>query len=146
MRDNKFRGKRIDNGEWVYGNLIGKDVIVGEIIEWDEDYFNTEYWWKAKPETVGQFIGNVDKHKKEIYEGDIIKYKELIPSENKIQKIIQGADFVYLEFVGKVVWDEEGASFDIDGGDHGYRGFGARGNVEFEVIGNIYENAELMNP
>jgi hypothetical protein len=50
MREIKFRGKRIDNYEWVYGYLIGNDVIVGEIVDWDSDYFNTEFWYKVDPE------------------------------------------------------------------------------------------------
>ena len=52
MREYKFRGKRIDNGELVYGYLIGNDVIVGNIVEWDDEYFNTEFWMKVDPETV----------------------------------------------------------------------------------------------
>ena len=36
-----FRAKRSDNGEWIYGSLIGNDVIVGEIVSFEDDYFIT---------------------------------------------------------------------------------------------------------
>ncbi len=67
-----YRGKRIDNGEWVYGYLIGKDVIVGEIELWEEEYFWTEYWYKVDPKTVGQYTGFDDMEGNRVYVGDIL--------------------------------------------------------------------------
>ena len=70
-RDIVFRGKSKSTGEWVEGSLIGNDVIVGKIVEFEEDYFCTEFWYKVDPETVGQFtemtIRKVRSYLKEIY-------------------------------------------------------------------------------
>ena len=39
---------------WVYGYLIGNDVIVGEIVDFGDDYFNTEFWCRVRPEKIGR--------------------------------------------------------------------------------------------
>ena len=90
-----------------------------------------------------QFISRTDDNGKEIYEGDIIRLQERIPSTNEAQRSVQGADAVMLDEVVVVVYDEEGAGFDMRNKST-CRAFGSRGEQHITVIGNIYENPELI--
>lgn len=75
MREILFRGKRVDNGEWVEGLLWKKKYNDGNriFISCFPDKDDNEEVYVVCPETVSQFTGLRDKHGKRIWENDIVK-------------------------------------------------------------------------
>lgn len=121
MRTIKFRGKRIDNGEWVYGSyaVIDMKSYILFCVKSDIEIVNLKY--EVNPETVGQFTGLLDKNGKEIYEGDVIEFEIVIVFRNGAFRI--DVDDTPLQ---EWIWKRK------------------RAHEETGIIGNIYENPELI--
>lgn len=144
MRKIKFRGKRIDNGEWKYGDLlhiVGGCVIYhgsqkeSELIE-DRPNLAIELYMDevspVVPDTVGQFTGLHDRNGKDIYEGDVLG------TEGKIVGWVKGGvrgycyDVVYVNHpAGEKRWTLYSTVVD----DYPNK---------IEVIGNIHDNPDLL--
>ena len=122
-RDIVFRGKSKSTGEWVEGSLITNDVIVGKIVEFEEDYFCTEFWYKVDPETVGQFTGMTDKKGKKLFEGDVYSMGE--------KNILYVVIFDKSQFIGKQVGNRSLAGLEY-----------WKSNIG--IVGNVYDNPELL--
>ena len=82
MREILFRGKRVDNSEWIEGDLIqydsGEMAILSQKLS-KYGYEATELYKRSKviPETVGQYTGIKDAYGKRIFVGDVVKYKKI---------------------------------------------------------------------
>lgn len=130
MREIKFRGKRTDNGEWVYGNLVrGCDEKYAYIVEFGNKEVCRNYV-DVNPETVGQYTGLKDKNGTKIFEGDIV-------------------DVLYdVKYIG--VAAERIGVFEVV--FHNGCFMKQKGGVRYHfipsdkctVIGNIYDNPELL--
>lgn len=122
MREIKFRGKRIDNGEWVYGCLTRYSDHMSYIVV---DVTENNGTYQVLTETVGQYTGLKDKNSKEIYEGDILQDSYGI---------------------GEVAWIQEYCAFIIKSlPSIRYYYLQSDGKLSrTEVIGNIYEHPHLM--
>ena len=139
-REIKFRGKRLANAEWCYGSLVkcgNKNHIIG-FDEVDLDGHHIRYYSDrpvfTKQETIGQFTGLYDKNGKEIYEGDIlmcIGQRE----DNKGRKYLRKVSFKNGSFCMSVL------EYNID--SYLYKHI-VNGKLNWEVIGNIYDNKELL--
>lgn len=121
MREIKFRGKRLDNGEWVYGDLHIRTPFPHIHSEIDYGKVNID------PHTVGQFTGLHDKNGKEIYEGDVVV----------IDGIIRG----YVRYNARY-WRYEIAAADEPLENE--RIPSGRPEKCWMVIGNIHDNPKLL--
>jgi uncharacterized phage protein (TIGR01671 family) len=69
-----FRGKRLDNGKWLYGDLMHDNHQGCYIYPNDCTGLYTEN--KVDPDTVGEFTGMRDRHGKKVFEGDVVRRKD----------------------------------------------------------------------
>lgn len=122
-----FRGKRLDNGEWVYGDLeYNRKKNIARIHTYDE---GGEYLMQhlVEPESVGQYTGLLDKNGKEIYESDIVMQRGYSGVKPMVVRFEQGAFIV---------------------GWHGGSSTQTRPMLiqkRCEVIGNVIDNPDLLN-
>ena len=140
MREIKFRSKRLDNGEWVHGDLLHIDgsclIYFGSKdqtseLEIDRNYVIAVEIFRDEiavvdPSTIGQYTGLKDKNGREIYEGDIIG------GSNGSINGWEGP------FKSEIKWNDEECGFNTP--NWGYMD----STHYYNVLGNIHDNPELL--
>lgn len=130
----KFRGFNKDvHNEWqkMEGNL---SILYKKLDHVDAGYYISNkagmpFAYKVRPETVGQFAGLFDKNGKPIYEGDVVEVE------------IEDGDFIGEKERRSVIFER--GKFTTDGLTASLYSIGLDFD-SIEVIGNIYENPELL--
>ena len=133
MREILFRGKRVDNGEWVEGfyvnvpehykqEMSGKSYIVS---------INNGLFMEVVPETAGEYTGLTDKNGKKIFEGDIVECKwfnAMVRIEHRKHLIIfSDGSFCAEWYIGQDNYHND-----------------LHNTFDRKVIGTIYDNPELL--
>lgn len=131
MREILFRGKRVDNGEWVYGAYYGLCRMTNKAGDFEYAHLirqsNDEPLYRVDPETVGQFTGMYDRNGKKIFEGDIIAFRSS-------------------ESIYEVAYDITDSKFIIllRNGKDSFLRFYNISAYYFSVIANKWDNPELL--
>jgi uncharacterized phage protein (TIGR01671 family) len=148
MREILFRGKRIDNGEWIEGYLVCDRVFWGEpdfhayIVthKHPSGCFGHDIYIEVDPSTVGQYTGLTDKNGKRIFEGDVLRIARTSDSMGNYW-----ADALEYPVNVVVKWDFCAWVWETLCEDKRYIAFpDAWCHFECEIIGNIHDNPELL--
>lgn len=127
MREILFRGKRIDNGEWVEGTLYQISTDLNPFIMVENKHGCS---YAVDEETVGQYTGLKDKHGKQIFEGDIVDcWSDGVNAKGTVQQRRDGLWIIYPAWQKTIMWGLCPDEYS---------------KTTVEVIGNIHDNPELL--
>lgn len=142
-REIKFRGKMIPENEWIFGTILripappvcfGKSETDKYYIQFPDPRYMPDWnmpykmvQGKVNADTIGQYTGLHDKNGKEIYEGDVVKYRDSTG-----------------QHIEKVIFDKGCFYAGMHGGSSTRVAPKLINTRITEVIGNIYDNLELL--
>lgn len=138
MRENKYRGRRLDNGEWEYGDLVQfgqkcytpcKCAIIPGTASGSDPLCKILLDYEVDPATVGQYTGLKDMSGTDIWEGDIMRIPETCFNA---------------EIIGRVLFEEDAYYIIPLRGGHLWGLHWSLRKHNAKIIGNIYDNPELL--
>ncbi len=133
MREILFRGKRLDNDEWIEGFYYINSAL-RPIMAVLPDEIGRGRWYEVDPATVGQYTGLKDCKGKPVFEGDIVRLSEYV------KRTFDVSD-------GVVNWSR--GAFFVGDCDRIIKSLSVVASAEWvlrgEVIGNIHDNPELLD-
>ena len=118
-----FRGKRIDNGEWVVGHFY---EFMGRSYIFEPPFTSKNLTHEVDPSTICQCTGLKDKNGKMIWENDIVVYYDMTEER-------------YL-----ISWESNKACYEYQQYGCSMMNFDELSGCEIEVLGNIFDNPELL--
>lgn len=140
----KFRGRSTvedDKGKWVYGHLLidnNRALIINGIIEANDEYVALGDWCSIDMKTIGQSTGVFDRNGTEIFEGDIIDTTDYEGGLSSVGNPLVKVERDKYGFV--VTGDFPTSPITLKEFEAGRKFAG----VEVTIVGNIYENPELV--
>ncbi len=139
MREILFRGKSLDNGKWLYGDYMR---YAGGAQIWMHDADGGTWNVIVDPNTIGQYTGLTDKNGKKIFEGDIVITEDgyiLSVEYGKCGGTPNADSYGYMGFYLKA----------FSAATKVHAKYGLRNDIcyfkDAEVIGNVYDNPELIS-
>lgn len=126
MREIKSRGYNLERKEWVYGTYLDGYIVYNNVLEYN-DYLAIDVYAEVVEESVGEYTGEKDVNGREIYEGDELKNAEGVTYKVMYE---DGSFVLYNDDYIVTTPRISKGKINRDG---------------LEIIGNIYENKELLD-
>ena len=128
MREILFRGKRTEDGKWMYGYYQDEKTSTADfpcIVPFYGSAYDDDNDWEVDVETVGQYTGLKDLHGTRIFEADIVKVYDVYCNETVVG-VVEFCDGSFR------IYDKDFTSYD------------RWMNCKVEVIGNVYDDVNLL--